>query len=58
MLHSTAEQSRVYTAAATTPRLDAAIAGLHLQPFTRARPLSSVAAPVRGKAGIAKKARK
>lgn len=58
MLHSTAEQSRVYTAAATTPRLDAAIAGLQVQPFARSSPLSSVAAKGSGKAGIARNARK
>lgn len=33
MIHSTAEQSRRYTEAATTPRVDAAIARLHMQPL-------------------------
>jgi len=32
MLHGTAEQSRRYTEAATTPRVDAAISGLRTQP--------------------------
>jgi integrase len=50
MMHATAEQSRRYTEAATTPLVDQAIGRLRratsVQPFARSQPLSSV---VKGK---------
>jgi integrase len=58
MMHATAEQSRRYTEAATTPLVDQAIGRLQVQPSARSQPLSSVVVDSKATAKKKKKARK
>jgi integrase len=58
MLHSTAEQSRRYTEAATTPRVDAAIERLRTQPKMGSHRVSGDVGASKNAAKVAKKASK
>lgn len=58
MLHSTPQQTRRYTEAATTPRVDAAIARLHVHPFPGIRGVSGDLGDGKQAAKAPKKARK